>query len=167
MTWMLKYITKILIAYIQTTAMLIKLLIGIKKYKLDSVGEDLGNVHVDVDLYGATSESYAIENVFLGKKTYIYILEATDKYGKTIDPDHIILKGIPTMCIQYYAEQHKISGLDIYKKLYNNEIIKFDLTNDGNKLLWKHNKDHTISNVSDFTRKCQYIRDGSDKFFIN
>ena len=118
--------------------MLIKLLIGIKTYKLDSVGEDLGNVHVDVDLYGATSESYAIENLFLGKKTYIYMLEATDKDGKTIDPDHIILKGIPTMCIQYYAEQHKIRALGIYKKLYNNEFIKLGLTNDGKQCMGKH-----------------------------
>ena len=104
---------------------------------------------------------------FLVTNTYIYILESTDKDGKTINSEHIIMKDIPTTCIQYYAEQHNIIVLDIYKKSYNNGIIKFDLTNDGNTFVWKNNKDHTISNVSGFTRKCQYIRYESDKFFIN
>ena len=77
------------------------------------------------------------------------------------------MKGIPTPCIQYYAEQHNIIVLDIYKKLYNNEVTKFDLTNDDNKFVCRSNKGHTIPNVTYFTRRCQYIKDGSGKFFIN
>ena len=42
------------------------------------------------------------------------------------------MKGIPTSCIQYYAEQHNISVLDVFKQLYDNKTIKFGLTNDGN-----------------------------------
>ena len=137
------------------------------KYGLELVGEDLGNFHVDFDLYGATSETYAVESLFLGNKTYIDILYSTDKHCKTINSEHIIMKGIPTSCIQYHAEQHNIIVLYMYKKLNNNEVIKFDLTNDGNKFVCRSNTDHTISNVSDFTRKCQYIRDESDKFCIN
>ena len=75
------------------------------KYKLNLVGEDLGNSHIDFDMYGATSEIYAIGDLFLGKKTYIYILEPTDKDGKTINSEHIRMKGIPTSCVQYYAEK--------------------------------------------------------------
>ena len=127
----------------------------------------MGNFHVDFDLYGATSEIYAVENLFLGRKTYIYILESTGKHGKTINSEHIRMKGIPTSCIQCYAEQHNISVLDMCRELYNNEVVKFDLTNDGDNIVCRNNKDQTISHVSDFTRKCQYIRDGSDKFFIN
>ena len=37
------------------------------------VGKELGNFHVDFDMDGADSEIYAIESLFLGKKTYIYI----------------------------------------------------------------------------------------------
>ena len=33
-----------------------------EKYGLELVGEDLGNFHVDFDLYGATSEIYAVES---------------------------------------------------------------------------------------------------------
>ena len=131
------------------------------------VGENLSNSHVDFELKDATSETYAVESLFLGKKTYIDILEWTDKYGKTINSKHIRMKGIPTPCIKYYAEQHNTTVLDIYKKLHNNEVIKFDLTNDGNKFVCRNNKDHTISNVTYFTRKCQYIRNESDKFFID
>ena len=43
------------------------------------------------------------------------------------------MKGIPTACIKYYAEQQNISVLDVFKQLYDNKTIKFDLTNDGNK----------------------------------
>ena len=52
----------------------------------------------------ANSEIYAIQSLFLGKKTYINILEPTDKDGKTINSEHIRMKGIPTPCIKYYAE---------------------------------------------------------------
>ena len=77
------------------------------------------------------------------------------------------MKGIPTSCIKYFAGQHNITVLDMYTKLFNNKTIKFDIIHDGNKFVCRNNKDHTISNVSDSTRKCQYIRDGSDKFFVN
>ena len=77
------------------------------------------------------------------------------------------MKGIPTPCIKYYAEQHNLTVLDVYTKLFNNQTIRFDLTNDGNTCVCRNNKDHTMSDVSDFTRKCQNIRDESDKFCIN
>ena len=66
---------------------------------------------------GANSETYAVESLFLGKKTYIDILESTDKDGKTISSEHVGMTGIPTSCIKYYAEQHNISILDAYKQL--------------------------------------------------
>ena len=77
------------------------------------------------------------------------------------------MKGIPTPCIKYNAEQHSIFVLDVYIKLFNNTTIKFDLINDNAKFVCRNNKDYTIPNVSDFTRNCKYIRDELDKFFIN
>ena len=109
------------------------------------------------------AKSMLLKVYFLVKETYIDVLQSTNKDGNEINSEHIIMKGIPTSCIKYYAEQHNISVLDVYKQLYNNEVIKFDLTNDGNKLVCKNNKDYTVSNVTDFTRKCQYIRDENDK----
>ena len=138
-----------------------------EKYNVELVGEELGNFHVDFDMKGATTEIYAKESLFLGKKTYIDILESTDKNGNIINSEHVRMKGIPTECIQYYAEQNNITILDVYKQLYDNGIIEFDLTNDGNKFVCRKNKDHTISNITDFTRKSKYIRDEKDKLLIN
>ena len=76
-----------------------------EKYGLELVGEDLGNFHIDFSMDKSSSEIYAVESLFLGKKTYIYILEPTDKDGKTINSEHIRMKGIPTSCVQYYAEK--------------------------------------------------------------
>ena len=85
----------------------------------------------------------------------------------TIHSEHIRMKGIPTPCTKYYAEQHNLSVLDLFKQLYDNKTVKFDLTNDGNNFVCRNNKDPTVSNVADFARKCQYIRNENDKFFIN
>ena len=71
----------------------------------------------------------------LVNETYIDMLEPTDKDGKTINSEHIIMKGIPTSCVKYYADQHNITALDMYTKLFNNKTIKLDLTNDGNKIV--------------------------------
>ena len=137
------------------------------KYGSELVGEELGNFHIDFSMASANSETYAIENLFLGRKTYIDISEPTDKDGKTINSEHIRMKGIPTPCIKYHAEQHNITALDVCTKLHNNKTIKFGITNDNTNLVCRNNKDYTISNVSDFTRKCQYIRYESDTFLIN
>ena len=131
------------------------------------VGEELGNFHIDFSMGNANTETYAIESLILGKGIYTYILEPTDKDGKTINSEHIRMKGIPIPCIKYYAQKKGITVLDVYKQLFKNKTIKFDLTNDNTKFVCRNNKDYTIPNVSDFTRKCQYIRDESDKFFIN
>ena len=77
------------------------------------------------------------------------------------------MKGIQTPCIKYYAEQTNISVLDVCKQLYDNKTIKFNLTNDGNNSACRNNKDYAVSNVSGFTRTCQYIRDEHGKVFIN
>ena len=49
------------------------------------MGEELGNFHIDFSMDNANTEIYAIESLFLGKKTYIDSLESTDKDGQTIN----------------------------------------------------------------------------------
>ena len=142
-----------------------------EQYGSELVGEELGNFHIDFSMDNANTEIYAIGSLFVGKGTYIYIyiyiLESIDKYGKAINSEHIRMKGIPTPCIKYFAEQHVTTVVDVYTKLFNNKTIKFDLINNNIKFVCRNNKDHAIPNVSDFTRKCQYIRYESDKFFIS
>ena len=76
------------------------------------------------------------------------------------------MKGIPTPCIKHFAEPHNLIVLDVYKKVFGNTAIKFDLPNDNTKFVCRSNKGYTISKVSYFARKCQYIIYESDKFFI-
>ena len=71
------------------------------------VGEGPGDFHIDFSIDNANTEIYAIESLFLGKKTYIDKLESTDKNGNTINSEHIRMKGIPTPCIKYYAQQKR------------------------------------------------------------
>ena len=138
-----------------------------EKYGSELVGEELGNFHIDFSMDNANAEIYAIDSLFLGKNTYIDMLEPTDKDGKTIISEHIRMNGIPTPCIKYYAQQKGVTVLDLYKRFFRNKAIKFDPINDNTKFVCRNNKGYTISNVSDFTRKCQYSRDESDKFFTN
>ena len=39
----------------------------------ESIGEELGNFHIDFSMDKANTEIYAIGSLFLGKKTYIYM----------------------------------------------------------------------------------------------
>ena len=64
------------------------------------MGEELGNFHIDFSMDNANTEIDAIESLFLGKTTYTYILEPTDKDGNTINSERIIMKGIPTPLYQ-------------------------------------------------------------------
>ena len=118
------------------------------------MGEELGNFHIDFSMDNADTGIYAIESLFLGKKTYVGISESTDKDGKTINSEHIGMKGILTPCIKHYAQQHNIIVLDVYTKLFENKTTKFDLINDTTNFVRRSTEDYTISNVSDFARKC-------------
>ena len=108
------------------------------------LGEELGNCHIHFSMDNANTETYAIESLCLGKKTYIDILEPTDKYGKTINSEHIRMKGIPTPCINNYAEQHNVTVLDVCTKLFNNKTIYFDLTNDNTKFVSRKKRLYNI-----------------------
>ena len=56
-------------------------------YNQDLLGKYLNNPHIDFKMADARkdAEIYDIESLLLGKKTYIDMLEPTDKYGNTID----------------------------------------------------------------------------------
>ena len=52
-------------------------------------------------------------NVFLGKTSYIDILEYANDEGDKIHDQHVGMKGFPTSCIEYYAKINKISVSDV------------------------------------------------------
>ena len=132
------------------------------------VGQGLGQFHVDLPPLCKTNEVYGIECYFLGKKTYIDILESTNEEGHIINADHIRMRSIPAACIKYYTQQKNEKTVwDMYYKLYEGEALTFDSTNDITKFVCTNSKDHTVSSVTQFTRTTKCIRDETDNICIN
>ena len=69
----------------------------------------------------------------LGKKPYIDMSEYANDEGNTVHDQHVIMKGFPTSCIEYYAKETEMSVLYVYKELYDNKSIIIDLTNQTTK----------------------------------
>ena len=92
------------------------------KYNHDLVGNGLGNFHVDFSVDGAAIEMYGVECLFLGKQTYIHVLESTDTYVNSMNSELIRCRGIPTACITYKASRDKVSVLDICKTMYKGDL---------------------------------------------
>ena len=99
-----------------------------QNHNQDLVGDGLGNFHVDFSMDGAVTEIYGVESLFLGKETYIDMLESTDTYCNTINSEHIRCRGIPTSCIQFMAIQDKKVVWICIRSLYKGKAIEFDLT---------------------------------------
>ena len=65
-----------------------------ERYGKELNGKNLEQFHTDFNLDGAKSEIYATKSIFLGKKSYIDILESKDENGNIIHGHHVRLKGI-------------------------------------------------------------------------
>ena len=103
----------------------------------------MGQFHDD---FNEIKNGYTTESIFLGKKAYIDMLENNEgEHGI-----HYRMKGITLECIKEYANENKMSILDVYKKLLNNESITFDLLTV--KPAFKTDKNRQIRSVKDFKR---------------
>jgi hypothetical protein len=85
------------------------------KYNRELIGTNLGQFHSDFNLKNAAegAEVYAVKSCFLGKKSYIDVLESKNKDGEIINGYHLRMKGIPDASLKYAAE--KDFGGDYYK----------------------------------------------------
>ena len=119
------------------------------KYNRDLVGDDMGSFHVDFDMDGSCGAIHAKECYFLAKKVYLDILESVDKDGNVINSNHIRMKSIPTSCIKYTSKELNLQPLDLYKQLYDNKKIDFDLTENGNKCGFKFETDMSVRSYKD------------------
>ena len=118
-------------------------------YNRELDGEDMGEFHVDLDLPGAVGEVYAKESLFLGKKTYLHVLEGIDKNGNSISGYHIRMKGVPSRSIRHTADKAGISVLDVYRRLYGGSPVSFDLTCGGQSCGFKYQKDLSVRSYKD------------------
>ncbi len=121
-----------------------------EKYKeinnRELVGKKLGQFHCDFD-FKSDVRPVAVESIFLGKKTYIDAVELVNDGVVSYDY-HIRCKGIPSKIIT-----DKGNPMDLYKRLYDGEEIKFDLSN---VCKFKSNKNLSMSNNTDFIRRVRF-----------
>jgi hypothetical protein len=82
-----------------------------ERYDKTLNGKQLEQFHVDFDLKDengddAAGEIYATHSIFLGKKSYMDVLESVDKKGKKIKGYHVRLKGITEAGLIKEAENY-------------------------------------------------------------
>ena len=75
------------------------------EYKKEIIGTDMGQFHSDFSLKGAVSEVIATKSIFLGKKSYLDVLESKNKQGETITGYHIRMKGITQEGLDYHVNK--------------------------------------------------------------
>jgi hypothetical protein len=138
-----------------------------KRYNKVLTGVSLEQFHTDFSLKGAgrDSEIYATKSIFLGKKSYIDLLESTDKDGKTITGYHIRLKGITEAGLEHTAKSYSDDKKNPeYFKMYEDlalgtvkKIIlnPFNPDKNKNKVLFEF-KNGQVSTRKEFTRDVNF-----------
>ena len=114
-----------------------------KRYGRELIGKNLGQFHNDFD---EVENGYAYKSIFVGKKMYVDML----KNEKDESGIHYRMKGVNLDCVKLYSEENNCEIYDIYKKLYNDEEITFDLLKA--KPCFKMNDNQTVTNLLNFDR---------------
>lgn len=123
-------------------------------------GTNLEQFHTDFELKGAKTEIYAIKSIFLGKKSYLDVLESTDKDGKKINGYHIRLKGITEAGLEHSSKKFTEGYLGLFKSLAmgiaENIILNpYNEDKHSTKVLFEFKKG-SVSTKNEFIRKVQF-----------
>ena len=116
--------------------------------------------HTDFALDGACGEIYATKSIFLGKKSYIDILESVDNLGNIITGTHIRLKGITTEGLEHAAKEYDNGHIGLYEDLSKGIEKKFilnpfNIDTNKNKVLFEF-KQGRVSTRKEFIRKVKF-----------
>jgi len=135
-----------------------------EKYNVKLIGEGFGQFHSDFNasvkdengnIINKFDSIISTDSIFLGKKSYIDVLECV-KDGKKYTDYHIRMKGISNRSINYYCEENNITPFELYEKLFNGEAMSFDLTCNNKAPCFKQNKNFTIISQQSFERKVKF-----------
>ncbi len=130
-----------------------------EKYNKELNGKNLGQFHTDFDLANASTEIYATKSIFLGKKSYIDVLESTNSEGDTINGLHIRLKGITQEGIEHQAKLCE-GHFNMFTRLADGEALDFTLNpyneeNNSQKVLFEFINGN-VSTRTEFKRLVQF-----------
>lgn len=146
------------------------------KYGRELIGTKLGQFHSDFEmkLYNEDGSKkkfkdiHAVKSIFLGKKSYIDVLQGTNILTGEIETDyHIRMKGIPNSTIKYVCEKYNKTPYEIYQLHYKGKVIDYDLTEKGSKANFKTSSGFSVSTLDHFTRYITYddeIRKSFNKY---
>jgi DNA polymerase elongation subunit (family B) len=109
------------------------------KYDKELIGSNLTQFHTDFAPFrcaqgpdgsfpNSKGNIYSTMLIALGKKSYVDLLE--DEEGNT--GYHIRMKGIPEQVLMNYCKNNNLLIDELYLKLYDDEMITFDLTDGCN-----------------------------------
>ena len=130
-----------------------------KKYGKELIGSDMGQFHSDFDLKGADN-IVSKKSIYLGKKSYIDVLEGVDKDGNIVNGYHTRMKGISEKSMNHYAKINNMEVYDVYLKLFYGEEIIFDLLckvdDKPTDCKFKKMGDKTIKSLTIFDRKVKF-----------
>lgn len=126
------------------------------KYGRELIGKQMGQFHTDFELHDKTKGIFSEKSFFVGKKCYVDLL--TD--GKGDSGEHVRFKGVSGTAVFAFAEQHGLTILQVYEKLYNGERLTFDLcaTVQGKAAKVKFKKPDlvTYQTIDSFCRTVQF-----------
>ena len=130
------------------------------RYNKELNGTSLEQFHTDFALDGACGEIYATKSIFLGKKSYIDILESVDNLGNIITGTHIRLKGITTEGLEHAAKEYDNGHIGLYEDLSKGIEKKFilnpfNIDTNKNKVLFEF-KQGRVSTRKEFIRKVKF-----------
>lgn len=108
-----------------------------EKYNKSLQGKNMEQFHGDFDMENACGSIKSIKSIFLGKKSYIDILQSVDKNNNIITDSHIRLKGITKEGIKHAIDQCG-SEIELFKRLASGKKYKF-LLNPQGKTLFEYN----------------------------
>jgi hypothetical protein len=110
-----------------------------QEYDKDLIGSELGQFKSDYNLKGTVGEIVATKGIFLGKKSYICVLEGQDKNGKIINGTHHRMKGMTEAGINDYV--NKNCGNDyftLYSKLAKGNEIEMTLNPTDKNVMFEY-----------------------------
>ena len=127
------------------------------KFGRELIGKGLGQFHSDFDLSGC-KDVIATKSIFLGKKSYIDVLEGVDvKTNEVKSGYHIRLKGIPNSAIWYKVnEEYKGDAYQLYVDLYEGKKVSFDLLEGGSRCRFSSGKNLGVFSLTEFKREVSF-----------
>lgn len=125
-----------------------------KKYNRELLGNQLGQFHSDFKLSDKTKQAdgkiLATESYFVGKGVYVDKLEY-QMNGITHNDYHVRMKGINAKSLEEKVKtEYDGDYIKLYKDLYNNKNIEFDMLVDTVKFTF--NSNYSVSTVNEFKR---------------